>query len=120
VTAKDIILCAAFAVVMPAGQTLFKWGAVYNERLSGGFVVRILQNYPLMIAFAWYGVSALLWFYILTRVPLSTAYPFALVGTALVPLIAWLVFKEPASWTMLAGYLLMILGLGLIVVRPAA
>ena len=117
---KDIVLCAAFAVVMPAGQTLFKWGAVYNERLSGSFVARVLQNWPLMIAFAWYGLSALLWFYILTRVPLSTAYPFALVGTALVPLIGWLVFKEPSSWTMIVGYLLMLAGLGLIVVRPAA
>lgn len=119
-TSKDIILCAAFALVLPAGQTLFKWGAVYNERLSGPFLGRALQNYPLIIAFAWYGLSALLWFYILTRVPLSTAYPFALVGTALVPLIAWLVFKESASWTMVAGYLLMLVGLGLIVVRPAA
>jgi multidrug transporter EmrE-like cation transporter len=119
VTSKDMILCAAFAVVMPAGQTLFKWGAVYNERLSGTFVARVLQNYPLMFAFAWYAASAILWFYILTRVPLSAAYPFALVGTALVPLIGWLVFKEPASWTMLAGYALMIAGLGLIVVRPA-
>ena len=118
-TTKDMILCAAFAVVMPAGQTLFKWGAVYNERLSGTFIARVLQNYPLMFAFAWYALSAILWFYILTRVPLSAAYPFALVGTALVPLIGWLVFKEPGSWSMLAGYALMIAGLGLIVVRPA-
>ena len=119
-TTRDMILCGLFALVLPSGQTLFKWGAVYNEKLAGGFIHRVIQNYPLMIAFAWYGLSALLWFYILTRVPLSTAYPFALVGTALVPLIGWLVFKEPVSWTMFAGYLLMIAGLGLIVVRPAA
>jgi multidrug transporter EmrE-like cation transporter len=120
VSPKDLVVCAAFALVLPTGQTLFKWGAVYNETLSGDFVGRILQNYPLMIALAWYGLSALLWFYILTRVPLSAAYPFALAGGAIVPLVGWLVFKEPASWTMVAGYLLMLVGLGLIAARPAA
>jgi multidrug transporter EmrE-like cation transporter len=55
---------------------------------------------------------------VLTRVPLSTAYAFSLIGSCLVPLAGWLVFKEQATWTMAAGYLLMIAGLFL-VVRPA-
>lgn len=114
----DIALCLSFAVVLPAGQTLFKWAALYNERLSGPLPGRLLANYPLMGAFAWYALTALLWFYVLTRVPLSVAYAFSLVGACLVPLAAWLVFKEQASWTMAAGYVLMIIGLFLIV-RPA-
>ena len=117
---KDIVLCAMFAVAMPAGQMLFKWGAVYNERLSGPFLARVLVNYPLLAAFAWYGLTALLWFFILTRVPLSTAYAFALMGMVVVPLLGWLVFKEPFAWTMAAGYALMIVGLGLVMVRPGA
>jgi multidrug transporter EmrE-like cation transporter len=78
----------------------------------------VITNYPLIGAFAWYGVTALLWFYVLTRVPLSAAYAFSLVGSCLVPLAGWLVFKEQASWSMVAGYGLMIAGLFL-VVRPA-
>mgnify|MGYP003562875395 CR=1 FL=1 len=31
---KDIALCSVFAVALPLGQMLFKWGAVYNERLT--------------------------------------------------------------------------------------
>ena len=116
---KDMALCSVFAVALPLGQMLFKWGAVYNERLSGPFLARVVVNYPLIGAFAWYAVTALLWFYVLTRVPLSVAYAFSLVGSCLVPLAGWLIFKEQASWTMAAGYLLMILGLGLIVGRPA-
>lgn len=115
---KDAALCSVFAVALPLGQMLFKWGAVYNERLSGPFLARVIVNYPLIGAFAWYGVTALLWFYVLTRVPLSQAYAFSLIGSCLVPLAAWLVFKEQASWTMVAGYGLMIAGLFL-VVRPA-
>ncbi|HEX7884848.1 MAG TPA: EamA family transporter [Phenylobacterium sp.] len=117
-TPKDMALCSVFAVALPMGQMLFKWGAVYNERLSGPFLARVMANYPLMGAFAWYGVTALLWFYVLTRVPLSAAYAFSLIGSCLVPLAGWLVFKEQATWTMALGYLLMIAGLFL-VVRPA-
>ncbi len=115
---KDVALCSVFAVALPLGQMLFKWGAVYNERLSGPFLARVVVNYPLIGAFAWYGLTALLWFYVLTRVPLSLAYAFSLVGSCLVPLAGWLVFKEQASWTMVAGYALMVAGLFLIV-RPA-
>ena len=112
---KDVALCSFFAVALPLGQIMFKWGAVYNERLTGPFLMRVLVHYPLIGAFAWYGLTALLWFYVLTRVPLSTAYAFSLVGACLVPLAGWLVFKEQASWSMGLGYLLMVAGLFLVV-----
>jgi len=118
VTPKDIALCSFFAVALPIGQILFKLGAIYDERLSGPFLARVVVNVPLIGAFAWYAMTALLWFYVLTRVPLSLAYAFSLVGSCLVPLAGWLIFKEQVSWTMAVGYLLMIAGLGL-VVRPA-
>lgn len=117
-TLKDMALCSVFAIALPVGQMLFKWGAVYNERLTGPFLARVVVNGPLIGAFAWYGVTALLWFYVLTRVPLSLAYSFSLAGSCLVPLAGWLVFKEQASWNMAAGYALMLAGLFL-VVRPA-
>ena len=117
---KDVLLCTAFAVVMPAGQVMFKWAANYNERLSGPFVSRLFHNYPLMGAGVWYAMTALLWFYILTRVPLSQAYAFALVGACLVPAMGWLLFKEQPSWSMAAGYLLIFAGLFLVVGRQAA
>ncbi len=87
---KDVALCSVFAVALPLGQMLFKWGAVYDGRLSGPFLARVIVNYPLLGAFAWYGLTALLWFYVLTRVPLSLAYAFSLVGCA------W--FRSPDGW----------------------
>jgi drug/metabolite transporter (DMT)-like permease len=110
VTWKEALLCAGFAVALPIGQTLFKWAAVTNEKLAGNVVVRLVTNGPLIGAFAWYGLTALFWFYILTRVPLSTAYVFSILGSGLVPLVAWLVFKEPIGWRFAAGYALMMLG----------
>lgn len=110
VTWKEALLCAGFSVALPIGQTLFKSAALYNERLSGNLILRLVTNWPLIGAFAWYAATALFWFYILTRVPLSTAYVFSILGSGLVPLIAWLVFKEPIGWRFAAGYALMLVG----------
>jgi drug/metabolite transporter (DMT)-like permease len=113
-TPKDILLCAGFSLALPIGQTLFKFAAENNARLSGPPIVRLITNLPLIGAFAWYGLTALVWFYILTRVPLSLAYPFSIVGSGLVPLVAWLVFKEPLDWRFAVGYLLMLTGFAVI------
>jgi drug/metabolite transporter (DMT)-like permease len=111
---KDAALCAGFALALPIGQTLFKFAAVNHARLQGSLIVKLVTNVPLIGAFAWYGFTALFWFYILTRVPLSFAYTFSIVGSGLVPLIAWLVFKEPLDWRFAAGYVLMLAGFTLI------
>ena len=82
--------------------------------MSGPLLVRLITNGPLIGAFAWYGLTALFWFYILTRVPLSFAYAFSIVGSGLVPLVAWLVFKEPLDWRFAVGYVLMLAGFAVI------
>ena len=52
--------------------------------------------------------------------PLSRAYPFALAGTGLVPILAWALFKEPIGWRLAAGYALMLSGLAVMYVQPRA
>ena len=111
---KDALLCGGFSLALPVGQTLFKFAAVNNARLQGPLLVKLVTNVPLIGAFAWYGLTALFWFYILTRVPLSTAYAFSIVGSGLVPLVAWQVFKEPLDWRFALGYLIMLVGFGVI------
>lgn len=109
-----MLLCAGFSLALPVGQAMFKWAAVHHGRQSGTLVAKLAGNWPLMTALAWYGLTAIFWFYILTRVPLSKAYPFALAGTGLIPVVAWLLFKEPLGWRMAAGYVLMLAGLAVI------
>jgi multidrug transporter EmrE-like cation transporter len=116
----DAALCAGFSLALPIGQTLFKFAAINDSRLPGPVLVRLATNAPLWGAFAWYGLTALVWFYILTRVPLSLAYAFTIVGSGLVPLFAWLIFKEPLDWRFLAGYLLMLTGFAVIMLGRRA
>jgi multidrug transporter EmrE-like cation transporter len=104
----------------PVGQALFKLAALTDGRLAGALPWRLFQNLPLAAAFAWYGLSAILWFQILRRVPLTLAYPFSLLGAALVPPLAALVFREPVSPTLAAGYVLMLAGFALLAPRRTA
>lgn len=117
---KDTFLCSVFALALPIGQAMFKFAAIFDAGLEGPFWLRAIQNWPLLGAFAWYGMTALFWFFVLTRVPLSSAYLFSLVGSALVPVIAWVVFKEPFSWGMLAGYALILVGLTIVMAQSRA
>lgn len=117
---RDALLCSIFALALPIGQVMFKWAAIYNTRLEGVFLLRVVQNWPLIGAFAWYGATALFWFYVLTRVPLSQAYIFSLVGSALVPVAAWVLFKEPFSAAMGAGYALILVGFLIVVSQVRA
>lgn len=107
----NLALCVVFSVSLACGQMLFKWAALSAPGIDGGPVAKTVLNGPLWAAFAWYGLTALLWFYILTRVPLSSAYLFSLAGSALVVLAAWLVFREPISTRFWLGYALMLGGL---------
>ena len=119
-TIKDMLLCAGFSLALPIGQTIFKFAAIYNERLQGPLLFRLITNWPLFGALAWYGFTAIFWFYILTRVPLSLAYAFTIVGSGLIPAVAWLVFKEPLDWRFAAGYLLMLSGFAVIMIGQRA
>jgi len=112
---KDILLCLAFSITLPIGQILFKVAANHSRSITGGAVEKVLLNPPLIGAFAWYGLTALFWFYILTRIPLSTAYPFSILGSALVPLLAWALFREQVTLQAAVGFAVMLLGFFIIV-----
>lgn len=111
----DILLCAVFALTLPVGQLLFKWAAMGRDAARPALGLAMLANPRLILAGAWYGFTALFWFFVLTRVAFSLAYPFAILGSALVPVLAHLVFKEPLSRAMILGYVLVFAGLALVV-----
>jgi drug/metabolite transporter (DMT)-like permease len=115
----DLALCLAFALALPAGQVLFKLGAEQTRRIDGGLIAKVLFNPPLLGAFAWYGATSFLWVYILTRAPLSQVYPFSILGAALTPVLAVLLFRESLNFQGWLGYAVMLAGF-VLVTRSAA
>lgn len=96
-------LLVVFALALAGGQLLFKRTA---DGLAGatGFaasIERVALSPSFYLALGLYAGSTLLWTWVLTRVPLSQAYPWAALGTAIVPLLAVLCFGErvrPGFW----------------------
>lgn len=114
-TTAEVIMCALFALTLPTGQLLFKWAAGHHAPAEAPIAARLRSHWRLGLACGWYGLTALFWFFVLTRIPLAEAFPFAIAGSALVPLAAALVFKEPLSWRYGLGYALLLVGLALAV-----
>jgi drug/metabolite transporter (DMT)-like permease len=79
--------------------------------------LHLLQEPIFYMAFALYGVSALLWLFVLSKLPLVVAYPLVSLNFILVALGGALVLHEHVSWYMLAGLVLIIGGIVLIVRR---
>lgn len=116
-TSFQVFLCVVFALSLALGQTLFKLAALSWEsaaKVSGPWV-SIFSKYFFLASLS-YALTALLWMYILRGVPLTKAYVFSIAGAALVPLIGFLVFKEPVGSKYFVGFALMLGGVFLCVV----
>ena len=91
------------------GQLLFKKAAMYVPAQPGwqGW----LMNGWLMTAFVLYGITTLLWVWVLRHAPLHLAYPFMGLAFLIVPGLAWLVLGEPFSARTVVGGLLILVGI---------
>lgn len=116
----DELWLTLFAVVLAGGQLLFKVAATGLRGVAGPKLLLAMATSPaLWVALAFYGGATVLWVWLLTRVPLSRAYPFSALGLVLVPLAANLLFGErlrPVFWLgaalIVAGILIIQWGVG--------
>jgi drug/metabolite transporter (DMT)-like permease len=76
-----------------------------------------LVSLPMLGGLVLYGVTTLLWVYLLHELPLSRAYPFMALAFALVPLLSWFFFREGLDLRYGAGLALMLFGLYLVAAR---
>lgn len=91
----------AFTLLLAAGQLLFKKLGLELRAEPAGGAWRLLFSPVLYAAFSLYGFATLLWIWILSRVPLSRAYPYVALGVVFVPLASLLFFGErvrPLFW----------------------
>ncbi len=73
---------------------IFEVSGTTAMKLSGGFTSLV----PSILIFVFYGISFVLFTYALKTTDLSTAYAlWAGIGTAIITIIGFLYFKEPAT-----------------------
>lgn len=92
-----------------AGQLLFKKAAMMLPAQPQ--LTDWLFNGWLLVALALYGVTTLLWIWILRSAPLHLAYPFMGLAFLFVPALSWLLLKEPVHWQTVVGGALILTGI---------
>ena len=110
-TLGQLVGLVTFAISMATGQVLFKLGAtrVPPAESLEGWVSLIFQ--PIVItALGLYGAATFLWLWLLQKIPLTTAYPFAALAFVLVPLGGWLFFNESVNLKYMGGVALILSG----------
>lgn len=113
ISLSAIIQLLLFSCLMASGQMLFKFTAG-QVGAPGSFLETILglvRVPTFWLACVLYGVATLFWLWILTRVPLSFAYPASALALVIVPLLSMLVFAERLPLTYWLGLALVLGGL---------
>ena len=92
---KYIILCIVNAIFLITGQILFKMGMKERTFDSVSTVLKIMLTSLVLPGLIIYACATVLWLYILSRVPISRAYPIqALVYPAIMVLAKYFFNEE--------------------------
>lgn len=98
--------------LLAGGQFLFKGAGLAIQNRSLADVVWTLATLPgFYLALAIYGIATLLWIFVLSRVPLTQAYPWMAGATVLVPLLGRFFYDEQVTAIFWVGMTLILAGL---------
>lgn len=116
---KDILLIVFSVMMATFGQLLLKQGMMKVGRVSSlasapSMLLTALLNPIIISGLAVFGISALSWLVVLSRVKLSIAYPMVSLGYVAVVLFSWLIFKESIKPITIVGCLAIGLGVFLV------
>lgn len=64
-----------------------------------------------------FGLSAVVWLFVLSRIPLSQAYPFVSLGIVVTVAVGATLFREAVGWQSLTGVGLIVAGVVLVAMR---
>jgi drug/metabolite transporter (DMT)-like permease len=108
----DLALLLLYALGMSIGQLMFKAASNAFARQGLPFSpAGVMMNPWLLGGVLLYAVLTLLWVVVLTRIPLSHAYPFVALSFIFTPLGAALVFGEVLTLNYALGIALILSGL---------
>jgi|SRR5215831_3619578 len=113
---RDVVLLVAYSLGMSIGQVLFKLAATSaNARPQSGFIGALMGSGYFYVSIALYGLLTVVWIWILTRIPLSRAYPFVILTFVFTPALAALAFGEQLDLWYFTGLALILSGLGVLI-----
>ncbi len=118
---KSLVLIFLAALIGVAGQLLLKVGVGQIGRIDGdalkhlgALITRVCLNPWVVIGIATYGLGAVVWIVVLSRVQLSFAYPLLGLSYVLVVLSSALFLHEQVAPVRWLGVLLIVAGIALV------
>lgn len=98
------------------GELLFKIGMnriggfEFSSQGMRAVLPSILRNPFIWLGFLGFGLGAVFWLAVLSRVPLSLAYPILALSYFVVVVEAWLFLHERVTWKRMAGVAVIVVG----------
>jgi len=100
--------------LLVTGQILFRLGVDNRSFGSIPIIINIVLSPVVLAGLVVYGVSTVLWLYILSRMPISHAYPIMALAYPAVMILAKIVFCEDISITRWIGVAIIMFGVVLV------
>lgn len=94
---KTTLLCILNTSMLALGQILFKYGSAGKKIESIVDIIKLFFNPVILAGLFLYACTTGLWLYILSRTPISFAYPFQALAFPVVLLVSVVLFKEEVS-----------------------
>lgn len=112
----NFILILINTLILVSGQFLWKYGVMQRNVSFQSIqeIASLLLSPFILGGLALYGIATVLWLFILTKVPLSIAYPIQSLAYVFAVFGAYFIFNEQLSFAKIAGVLLIVLGVSLI------
>jgi len=119
VSIPEFSLLLMSVLISVAGQFFLKMGAIKLGKVHGGNIISLVLNMitipELLLGLTCYGIGAVAYILLLTRVNLSVAAPAVSVGYIISVFLGYFVLKEPISITRVFGLGLIVTGVILVV-----
>lgn len=120
-TLPEFSLLLMSVLISVVGQLFLKLGALKLGRVHAGnavnLILGIITTPELIAGLTCYGIGAVAYILLLTRVNLSVAAPSVSIGYIFSVLLGYFIFKEPIPLIKLVGLSLIVLGVILVVWR---
>lgn len=109
VIVSSVLLNALAQILLKAGMKNFSNIDLKNNIMQT--FLSISLNPYIISGFISYGISIILWLWVLSKVDVSLAYPFQALGYIVVTILAWLIFQENVNMTRIIALIFITLGL---------
>ena len=110
-----IVALLLYPIARGAGQLLFKLAADRAQAAKSGFLLGLAQEPLFAAALILYATLTVVWTWVLSKVPLSFAYPFVALSFVTTPLLAHFILAERLTIGLFIGAGFIVAGLGVII-----